>query len=272
MNMKALIKKLFRRELVIQANIANIGMNERLQGKNVVITGGSSGIGLAIAKAAYNAGANVLIIGRNETKIKKTLEDYGDRIHGVICDITNCEKVEKLYDVASQALGGDIDVLVNAAGVISDSCIKADFLSVTESEFDYVLNTNIKGMFFVTQTFIREFLKQKSSRHHILNICSTEGMKGVLVPYGISKWGTVGFTKGIAKKYAKEGIIINGIAPGGTASGMLKKINSDNLKYPVASGRASIPAEIGELAVYMVSNLADNMVGSIVVYDGGEAL
>ena len=266
-----MIKKIFKRETVIQANITNIGINERLKDKNVVIIGGGSGIGLAIAKAAYKSGANVLIVGRNEEKMKKTLKDFEDKIQGVICDITNIKNVEKLYGVAVQALGDNIDILVNAAGVISDSCLKADFLSVTEDEFDYVLNTNIKGMFFVTQTFIREFLKREKGRYHILNICSTEGLKGVWVPYGISKWGTIGFTKGVAKKYAKEGIIINGIAPGGTSSGMLKKLDK-NLKYPVASGRASTPEEIGELAVYMVSNLADNMVGSIVVYDGGESL
>lgn len=274
MSVKAKIKYIISKCAKIEINLTQVGRNELLVGKNIVVTGGTSGIGQAIADAARKAGARVLIIGRNEEKLKNALAARAaDGFFGIAADVSSCETASTLPAMAKDKLGADVDIVINAAGVLSPQCRYNEFLSVDEKTWDYVMDTNIKGMFFVCQAFIRDWLEHPDKkRRHILNICSTEGLHGVVVPYGVSKWGTIGLTKGLAKKYASVGIIVNGIAPGGTATQMLGFEKGSDLRWGVASNRVSLPEEIGELAVFMCSDMGDNMVGSVVTCDGGESL
>ena len=273
MSFKSKVKNVIARYSKVEIYLTQVGETSLLAGRNAVITGGTSGIGLAIADAIVKAGARVLLIGRNENKLNKVLSARAkDKYCGMILDISKCEDFAELPQKLTKIMGADIDILVNAAGVRWPNS-QLDFLCVDGWTWDYILNTNLKGMYFLSQAFIREWLKKPIRKHrHIVNICSTEGMHGVVTPYGISKWGTIGLTQGIAKKYAFSGIIVNGIAPGGTATAMLDFKKGSNLQWPVASNRVSLPEEIGELAVFLCSDMGDNMVGSVVVYDGGESL
>ena len=140
------------------------------------------------------------------------------------------------------------------------------FLDTTEDEYDRIFDINLKGMFFLSKSFVKYFLK-KGRRANILNICSTHGFRSALDPYKISKWGTVGFTEGLGKAYDSEKIIVNGIAPGGTATGMIGMDDKGDLSLPLPSGRASLPSEIANLAVFMLSDMGSNMIGTIVKYD-----
>lgn len=274
MTIASLVKRIISRCSRVEVNLTQVGKNKLLAGKNVVVMGGTSGIGLAIADAACKAGARVLVIGRNEEKLKNVLADRAaDSFFGLTADVSRCETDEMLPALAREKLGAEADIVINAAGVLSPQCLKQDFLSVDEKTWNYVMDTNIKGMFFVCQAFIRDWLAlDERKRRHILNICSTEGLHGIVVPYGVSKWGTIGLTKGLGKKYAMSGIVVNGIAPGGTATQMLGFEKGSNLQWSVPNNRVSLPEEIGELAVFMCSDMGDNMVGSVVTCDGGESL
>jgi len=257
----------------IRVSVNHVSQNNLLEGRCAVVVGGASGIGLAISKKILEAGGKVVIVGRNKDKLKaaeKELNTVGECLGTVICDVMDYKQCVSLPKMVSDVCNNQqIDILVNSAG--TNGTIR-DFLMITEEEWDIINNTNLKGVFFTTQAFVKEFLEKKQSAH-VLNICSVTGLKGAVLPYGISKWGEVGFTKGIAKKYASKGIIVNGIAPGATATKMMGYESVDgDLFRNVPGMRASIPDEIGNLAVFMCSDMGANMVGEVISYDGGERM
>ena len=188
----------------------------------------------------------------------------------MICDVANYGQCIELPQKIHELLGiNKIDILVNSAGTNGTT---TDFFAVNDREWDTINDINLRGAFFISQAFIKEFIENKQ-KAHILNICSSTGFKGAILPYGISKWGMVGMTEGLGRKFAKDGIIINGIAPGATATEMMGfKKHEEDLKWVCPSGRVSIPDEIGNLAVFMCSDMGANMVGEVVSYDGGERM
>lgn len=274
-NMKIMnyLIKLVKRTPDIRLSVNHVSQNNLLEGRCAVVVGGGSGIGLAISKKILEAGGKVIIVGRNEDKLKsaeKELNLVGECLGIVVCDIMDYEQCINLPSRVSEVSNNQqVDILVNSAG--TNGKIR-DFLEVSNEEWDIINNTNLKGVFFTTQAFVKEFLEKKQSAH-ILNICSVTGLKGAVLPYGISKWGEIGFTKGLGKKYASKGIIVNGIAPGATATKMMGyESENDNLFRNVPGMRASIPDEIGNLAVFMCSDMGANMIGEVISYDGGERM
>jgi len=244
-----------------------------LKNKKIMITGGTSGIGLAMAKKFSKDGAKVLITGRNKNNIKEIQKDLKKfSISFMEWDITNISIIDKNLKEACQILGGDIDVVVNNAAIVLD----VDFFTIDQKDWDDVYHTNSKAVFFLCQAACKMWLKnKKKSTKKILNISSQGGFVGATYPYRLTKWDIAGLTQGLGIKMIKEKIIINGIAPGIVATKMLpytlkQKNNIFNPHNPIK--RFAFPEEIAELASFLASDTSNFIVGQTIICDGGYSI
>ena len=255
---------------VVRPQVNVLAQNELLKGRNAFITGGTSGIGFEIAKAFINAGATVVITGRSIDRVK----DACNRLHSetkttqrafpIAMDNTKISEFESHFTEAESQIGGGVfDILVNNAGVLGGHITNA-----TEEEYDAVLDTNLKGVFFLTKLFA-EYMKEHKIQGNILNIASSSGICPANSAYCVSKWGIRGLTEGYARSLAPLGIVVNGIAPGPTATPMLLSDTNDMSHGKIPLGRYALPEEIANMAVIMVSNIARTVVGDIVYMTGG---
>ena len=254
---------------VVRPQVNVLSQNELLKGRNAFITGGTSGIGFEIAKAFINAGANVVITGISMERVTVAC----DRLHketgllnkafAIAMDNTKVSEFSEHLKKAIELLGGKIDILVNNAGILGGHITNA-----TEEEYDSILDTNLKGVFFFTK-LVAEYMKENSIKGNILNIASSSGICPANSAYCVSKWGIRGLTEGYARSLAPLGIVVNGIAPGPTATPMLLNDTNDLSHGKIPLGRYALPEEIANMAVIMVSNIARTVVGDIVYMTGG---
>ncbi len=254
---------------VVYVNIAQLNHGEILKGKRVLVTGGTSGIGLAITQKFLSEGAKVLITGRTVSRLKETSDKLaGKDIHTLVWDVTNSSIANEKMNEAVQILGG-IDIVVNNAGVYSS----VPFQLVDQNIWDRVMDTNIKGVFFVCQAVVR-YMNENSNGGKIINITSIRAFQGDTAPYGISKWGLNGLTKGLARDLISKNIIVNGIAPGITATGINNIDAAENAYYngEPRNRRIAFPEEIAESALFLASDAANNIVGQVICCDGGTTL
>ena len=240
--------------------------NNLLENKVALIVGGTGGIGAAIAEAFIEAGAKVIISGTKEEKVKNAVEKLGDCARGIQIDLN---KVGGFDNKVSQAISlfteNRIDILVNCAGVHGNQT----FGSVSETTYDSVMNTNLKGMFFMTQV-VSNYMKEKRIKGHILNVSSAAALKPGYTPYEISKSGVRSFTLGAAAELIPYGIIVNAIAPGPVATAMLGRKEGDTLYTDcIPAKRFATPSEIGQLAVIMVSDMCNLVIGDTFYVSGG---
>lgn len=269
MSIKRKIRKLFTKQVVKQPVYIPVLQSQMLEGRTALVTGGSSGIGYAIAKSFLQSGAAVIITGRNKSKLDSTVEDlkkYGS-IHSIVFNISDVSNIESQFKAAVE-LAGSIDILVNNAGVNSD----LKFGKVTEDDYDTVMDTNLKGTFFLSQV-AAVYMKDAQIKGNILMVGSSSGLRPAVTPYTLSKWGVRGLTIGLAKTLAPYGIIVNGIAPGPTATPMLIKDPDKGIalnKSPV--GRYSDAQEIANTAVFLVSAAGRMIVGDMVYITGGSGI
>ena len=273
MRIKSLIKKTFALIFPpkkIVANIVSLAQTDLLNGKTALITGGTSGIGKAIAMAFLNAGADVIITGRNIEKTQHTAEEFSQKypqrqVFGIDLDNTKVETFQtKLSEIQKLVGEKHIEILVNNAGVNG-----GDGYNCNEKDYDGILDTNLKGVFFLSRT-IAEYMITNNIQGNILNIASSSSLRPATSPYIISKWGIRGITVGFAKKMIKHGIVVNGLAPGPTFTPMLVKDDSDNIAISSnPSGRFAMPEEIANMAVILTSGLGRMIVGDIIYMTGG---
>lgn len=259
----AFLKSKLIREKIIPVNIP-IVEGKLLEGKIALIIGGSGGIGLGIASSFLANGCQVIISGTNEKKLSTICQKLGENAGWVMLDIRNINDIStKINDAVK--IFGRIDILVNSAGV---HCAEM-FGNVTEDTWNKVMNINLKGMYFASQEMSQYMIRNKI-KGHILNISSASCVKPGWTPYEISKWGVRGMTLGFADKLVKYGIVVNSIAPGPVATSMLGREVGDNLTWNGnPTGRMATTSEIGNLAVFMVSNLGDLIVGDTYFISGG---
>lgn len=245
-----------------------------LVGKKILITGGSSGIGLAIAKKFVECGADVLITGRNKEKLAAAVNEIGrEHCFSISWDISQTNETEKKLDECESLLGGEISALVNNAGIAPSKF----WGNVDEEEWDNIYSTNLKGLFFLTQSLTKRWKRQISPDEYrkILNISSQGGFVGATYPYRMVKWDIRGLTEGLGKTLVKDRIIVNGIAPGVVKTSMqqFSLQQGENLytdQNPI--GRVILPGEIAELALFLMSDAGNAIVGQTIVCDGGYTL
>lgn len=254
------------------ANITKLAPNEMLEGRTALITGATSGIGFEIAKSYLEAGAKVIITGRDKDRIqhacsllKSIHQNY--IVHGI--QMNNCDVPifkEKLEEMLRWKDINQIDILVNNAGVLG-----GDIRDTTETEYDNIVNTNLKGVFFLSQ-MIGHYYKEQHIEGNILNIASSSSLRPAASAYTITKWGIRGLTLGLAKILTPYGIIVNGIAPGPTATRMIFKESNTDIAFKNPIGRCAMPEEIANMAVFLVSNMGRSIVGDIIYMTGGSGL
>lgn len=271
---KGIVKAVLNRiqpKTIIQVNVSKLAPNEMLKGRCALITGGTSGIGLAIAEAFLNAGANICITGRSLVRCKKSADTLklkagitdDSKVIYAEMDVRNVTKYEHfLQKIATQM--GEIDILVNNAGTN-----KGASYMCSEEDYDDILDTNLKGYFFLSRCF-GEYMIKNGIHGNILNIASASSLRPADNPYILSKWGVRSLTQGLAKKYIKHGIVVNGLAPGPTATPMLKKGDTEDISLPNnPSARYAIPEEIANMAVVLTSHMGKLIVGDVVYMTGG---
>jgi 3-oxoacyl-[acyl-carrier protein] reductase len=244
--------------------INDVDFGHILAGKVAIVTGGTSGIGLAIAKKMIECGSSVTVVGRNPEKTKKVAEEI--HCDFLLLDLMNThEMIDKVNDYIKDR---KIDILVNSAGVIDTE----GWLEKKPETFDRVINTNLKAAYFMSQTIAKHMLKHKI-QGHILNVSSSSSMRPGWGPYQLSKRALNGMTMGFAEKLAPYGITVNGLAPGITVSPMSSVfMDTDNLAYYNPLRRAETPEEIANLAVFLVSNMGTSIVGDTVMITGGSGI
>ncbi|MCR5753435.1 MAG: SDR family NAD(P)-dependent oxidoreductase [Acetatifactor sp.] len=244
--------------------------SEIFRGKVALVVGGSGGIGAAVAKKLVAQGCKVVITGTNEEKLNKICKSINStndvRIRYISLDLLDIDSMKKKIDeVPSLFEENRVDILVNSAGVYSD----ASFMSITESEYDRVMDINLKGLYFVCK-YVSEIMIKQGIKGHILNVSSASSLRPAINPYGISKWGVRGFTVGLANELIKKGIVVNAIGPGPVATAMNGRGEGDTIAHPSnPSGRCATTEEIAELVCYMVSGRADMVVGDTFYISGG---
>lgn len=253
----------------IKAVIYTTDPNERLKEKRIVITGGGRGLGFYIARKCIDEGASVLIVGRNEEQLKNA-STLLNNCPFIAKDLQDVSSYPELVKIASDKLGGGIDCLVNNAGI---SLHELTYFDVTEETFDRQFNTNIKAPYFLTQEIIRSAKHRGINEVNILFVTSERGLYGDTIPYGLTKAAINSLTKGLARRFVNDGIRVNAIAPGVTASDMTGFNKEGNLYRENSCGkRVFIPEEIAEAAVYLLSKESNCVTGEILPCNQGNHL
>lgn len=242
-----------------------------LENKKVMITGGSRGIGRAMAIAMAQAGADVAVIynGNKEAadKVCEEIRAMGRQAAAFKCDVGNFEEAGKTVQAVNKELGG-LDVLVNNAGITKDGLI----FTLKEDDFDRVIETNLKGAFNTIKHAAKVMMKNRKGT--IINITSVSGMMGNpgQANYAAAKAGMIGLTKTVAKELAARGITCNAIAPGFVATEMTDKLSDevkDSIDSVVPLKRMAQPEDIANAAVFLASDKASYITGEVLKVDGG---
>lgn len=247
-----------------------ISYDEMLKGKTALITGGSSGIGFAISERFLAAGCNVIIAGTNETKIQKCCEKLASQnAKGIVINLNDVISLKQKVEEASKAFpGSNIDILVNCAGFNP----KKGFFDIAEEDFDKTMDTNVKGTFFMCQA-MAEYMIANKVKGHILNLSSSSALRPAWSPYEMSKWTIRGLTVGLADTLIEHGIVVNAIAPGPTATPMLGVSTDGDIDLPTSPiGRYATPDEIANLAMILVSDMGNLVVGDTLYATGGSGV
>ena len=265
---KKYIKKLNSKEVIAVPSLSNI--DSLLNGKTALVTGGSSGIGTAIAEKFASAGANVIIAGTNEEKLKKCCENSAyPNIKSIVLNLNNVSEFdEKINTAESLFSGSKIYILVNCAGYNP----KKGFFEVSEEEFDKTFDINVKGTYFLCKAMGKYMIDNKI-KGHILNISSSSALRPAWSPYEMSKWSVRGMTVGLADTLIPYGIVVNAIAPGPTATPMLGIDSKGDLDLPSSPvGRYATPEEIANLAVMLASDMGNLVIGDTLYATGGSGV
>jgi NAD(P)-dependent dehydrogenase (short-subunit alcohol dehydrogenase family) len=242
---------------------------KRLQGKTALITGGSKGLGKAMALALAEEGATVLLVSRDRGKLESVAEEAGSSARVFVADVSREEEVERLRKEVAAA-HPRLDILINNAGIN----IRRNLVDFTLEEWESVLRTNVTAVFLMCRAFVP--MMKGAGYGRILNMTSI--MSHVSMPqrtaYSTSKSGLLGLTKALALELAPDGITVNGISPGPFATEMNLPITQNpelNQQFVsrIPVGRWGQLNEIGKLAVYLCSEEAGFITGTDILIDGG---
>ncbi len=242
-----------------------------LSGKNALVTGGSRGIGKAIALELARHGVNVAIsyIGNSKKAeaVVEEIEKIGVKAIAIKADISKEEDVINMVDEINGSLG-NIDILVNNAGITRDNLL----LRMKTWEWDQVIDTNLRGTYLCTKAVVKGMIKKRYGK--IINIASVVGITGNFGQgnYSASKAGVIGFTKSIAKELASRGINVNAVAPGFIDTDMTKILPEDikdSLVKSIPMVRMGRPEDVANIVIFLASEKSDYITGQVVNVDGG---
>lgn len=241
-----------------------------LTGRVAVVTGANTGIGQAIALALAAAGADIAAVGRSAaTDTVEQVRAMGRKAEIVSADLSTIEPVGRVVDETVEKLG-DLNILVNNAGIIR----RADAVDFSEEDWDAVVDTNLKSVFFLCQAAGRHMIANGGGK--IINIASMLTFQGgIRVPsYAASKSGIAGVTKLLANEWATKGVNVNAIAPGYIATNNTAALQADETRNKaivdrIPAGRWGSPSDLGGAAVFLASSAADYVQGHILAVDGG---
>ena len=246
----------------------------RLTDKTALVTGGSRGIGEAIALRLAREGANVALCASQSTEaaevVAEKIRAQGREAIARQTDVSNAEAVDVLVKTVLDAWG-KIDVLVNNAGVTRDNLL----MRMKEDEWDAVLGVNLKGAYQCIKAVVRPMMKARTGR--IINISSVVGLTGNAgqVNYAASKSGLIGLTKSVARELASRNITVNAVAPGFIPTDMTDKINAtmrEQLLAQIPLGKLGSPEDIAAAVTFLASDDAAYITGQVLVVDGGMAM
>ncbi len=241
-----------------------------LDDRKVLVTGASRGIGRAIAFAFAQEGAHVALIATNQALLDSVAEELGPMGHKVIAksvDITDGAAVKTAVDEIKKEFGG-LDIVVNNAGITRDQLL----LRLKEEDFKQVLDVNLTGAYRVTKAACRYLLKSPHGR--IINLSSIVGITGNAGQsnYAASKAGLIGFSKSLAQELSSRGVTVNVIAPGFISTDMTGALSEDQqaaIQGRIPLGRIGSPLDIAHAAVFLASDRAAYITGTVLQVDGG---
>jgi 3-oxoacyl-[acyl-carrier protein] reductase len=243
-------------------------LSRTLAGRVAVVTGGSRGIGRAIAESLAGEGASVAIIARGEEGAKTAaVELPGEGHAGLGCDIADPAAVDAAVRSVEEAVG-PIDILVNNAGVTADNLL----VRITDEAWDRVLDTNLKGAFNFIRATAKGMMRRRSGR--IINITSIVGLTGNKgqASYAASKAGLIGLTKAVAKELASRNVLCNAVAPGFIETEMTAALSEDArnaLLAQIALGRLGTGGDVAGVVTFLAGPAAGYITGQVLVVDGG---
>jgi 2-dehydro-3-deoxy-D-gluconate 5-dehydrogenase len=244
--------------------------NFRIDGKVALVTGGSKGIGGAIALALAEAGADVAVVSRQgNPEIEKAIGKTGKKVFHYPANLTQRQETRGVLPAILQEMG-DLDILINNAGM----CPRAPVLDFSEEDWDATLEINLTAAFILSQAAARVMIKKKSGK--IINVASILSFQGgINIPaYTATKHGLAGLTKACSNAWGGEGINVNAIAPGYLKTDLTKALQEDKERSAVIqkrtpAGRWGIPNDIAGAAVFLASPASDFMHGAVIPIDGG---
>jgi 2-deoxy-D-gluconate 3-dehydrogenase len=246
-----------------------------LSGRVAVVTGANTGIGQGIAVALAAAGADVALVGRSDASDTAAgIRATGRRAFEIRADLSTIAPVQSIVDEVVREFGG-LDILVNNAGIIR----RADALEFTEADWDAVIDTNLKSLFFLCQAAGRHMIPRFSRdgrRGKIVNVASILSFQGgIRVPsYTASKSGVAGLTRLLANEWAGRGVNVNALAPGYIATNNTAALQADparsrQILERIPAGRWGTPEDLGGAAVFLASPASDYVHGHVLAVDGG---
>ena len=245
-----------------------------LENKTALVTGGSRGIGRAIALAMAEEGANIAVVfaGNREAAEKTAAEiaEKGVQARVYQCDVASAGETEAVVKQILDDFGG-VDILVNNAGIVRDTLL----LRMKEEDFDAVLNTNLKGAYHMIRQLYSYMMRRKSGS--IINISSVVGLMGnaAQANYAAAKAGLIGLTKSTAKELASRGVTCNAIAPGYIQSDMtdaLPEKAKEAIVSQIPMKHTGLPQDVANLAVFLAGPAASYITGEVIRVDGGMAM
>ncbi len=238
-----------------------------LKNKNVIVTGASGGIGSSVVEKLNEAGANILATG---TKIEKLdqLKNKFDKIKIIKFDISNHDKIEDFIEEATESLGGNLDCIINNAGITKDNLT----IRMSMDEWSKVIDINLTSTFLMSKFAIKKMLKNKSGK--IINITSVVGHTGNVgqANYTASKAGIVAMSKSLAIEYAKKNINVNCISPGFINTNMTDKIDEkfkETIISKIPASRLGKPSDIANAVLFLASPISDYITGETLHVNGG---
>ena len=239
----------------------------QLNKKNIIVTGASGGIGNAIVEKLYEQGGNVLATGTREEKLQE-LKDKFKNIKTLKFDISNHDKIEEFINNATDELGGNLDCIVNNAGITKDNLT----IRMSMDEWSKVIDINLTSTFLMSKFAIKKMLKNKTGK--IINITSVVGHTGNVgqANYTASKAGIVAMSKSLAIEYAKKNINVNCISPGFISTAMTDVIDEkfkESIISKIPANRLGKPEDIANAVLFLASSGSDYINGETLHVNGG---